>query len=274
MKYSQSSAVYYNYTLEYAIQDLARLGYQGIEIWGGRPHMYRKDLRRQSGTLTDLLEENGMEVCNVIPAQFRYPSLLCSLDEGIRRDSIGYIEDAMDNALLMGSPSVSLCPGMLPWDQDIQKGWDALRKSFSELHEINKDKGLILLIEPAHRFETNLILTISDALRMIDELAVNDFGILLDTGHCHVNGEKFEEVIPACSHVPLHIHLDDNSGDMDAHLVPGEGTVDFTTLARELNKIGYEGYLSAELGTKYIMDPAEACKQSLIEMRRHFDRIL
>jgi len=274
MKYSQSSAVYFNYSLEYAIQDLARLGYDGIEIWGGRPHMYRKDLDSQSNKLKDILDEHGMEVCNIIPAQFRYPSLLCSLDEGIRRDSIGYIEDAMNNALKMGAPSVSLCPGMLPWDQDIQRGWDALRKSFLELHELNKDKGLILLIEPAHRFETNLILTINDALKMIKELDVDDFGILLDTGHCHVNGEKFEEVIPLCQNTPLHIHLDDNNGDMDAHLVPGEGTVDFITLAKELKKIGYKGFMSAELGTKYIMDPSEACHQSLKEMRHYFNSII
>jgi protein FrlC len=274
MKYSQSSAVYYNYSLEYAIRDLSNRGYDGIEIWGGRPHMYRKDLDSQASQLKELLDEKGMEVCNFIPAQFRYPSLLCSLDEGIRQDSIGYIEDAMNNALKMGSPSVSLCPGMLPWDQDINRGWDALRTSFLELHELNKDKGLLLLIEPAHRFETNLILTINDALKMIDELNVDDFGILLDTGHCHVNNEKFDEVIPACAHLPLHIHLDDNNGDMDAHLVPGEGTVDFKTLAQELKKINYKGYMSAELGTKYIMDPGEACDKSLQEMRQSFDEIV
>ncbi|MDA3823071.1 MAG: sugar phosphate isomerase/epimerase [Bacteroidales bacterium] len=273
MKYSQSSAVYYNYSLEYAISNLAKLGYDGIEIWGGRPHMYRKDLDDQTKKLKNLLDEKGMEVCNIIPAQFRYPSLLCSLDEAIRRDSIGYIKDAMDNAHKMGAPSVSLCPGMLPWDQDLERGWEALRNSFFELHEINKEMGLLLLIEPAHRFETNLILPINDALKMINELDVNDFGVLLDTGHCHVNGEKFEEVIPACSNYPLHIHLDDNNGDIDAHLVPGEGTVDFTSLAKELNKIGYNGYMSAELGTKYIMDPNEACRQSLQEMRLYFDDI-
>jgi len=41
INFSQSSAVYINYSLEYAIQDLHNLGYDGIEIWGGRPHMYK-----------------------------------------------------------------------------------------------------------------------------------------------------------------------------------------------------------------------------------------
>ncbi|MDC7244428.1 MAG: sugar phosphate isomerase/epimerase [Sphaerochaetaceae bacterium] len=271
MKYAQSSAVYYNYSLEYAIKDLAARGYDGIEIWGGRPHMYRKDLDDHASMLKDLLDEKGMEVCNFIPAQFRYPSLLCSLEERVRKDSIGYIEDAMNNAVKMGCPSVSLCPGMLPWDQDVKKGWDTLRRSFLELHEINQDKGLKLLIEPAHRFETNLILTIADALRMIEEMGVDDYGILLDTGHCHVNGEDFTEVIPQCAHLPLHIHLDDNNGDMDAHLVPGEGTVDFESLNRALKKSGYTGFVSAELGTKYIMDPGEACDTSLTTMRSIFE---
>jgi sugar phosphate isomerase/epimerase len=44
VRLAASSMVYFNYSLPYAIRDLARLGYDGIEFWGGRPHMYRHDL--------------------------------------------------------------------------------------------------------------------------------------------------------------------------------------------------------------------------------------
>ena len=57
MKFAQSSAVYYNYSLKYAIQDLGRIGYDGIEIWGGRPHMYRQDLDEQLTDILSLLEK-------------------------------------------------------------------------------------------------------------------------------------------------------------------------------------------------------------------------
>jgi protein FrlC len=263
MNYSQSSAVYFNYSLKFAIRELHELGYDGIEIWGGRPHMYRHDLDDQMDEIKRLLKELDMKVCNLIPAQFRYPSLLCSLNECVRRDSVEYIKAAVDNAIHIGSPSVSLCPGMVPFDEDVQSGWRQLKKSYEEIGEYAADKDIILLIEPAHRFESNLILTVDDCLKMIEELKSPKFGILLDTGHANVNGEKFGDIIPKCRDIPLHIHLDDNNGDFDSHWIPGKGNVDFKSLFHNLKKINYSGFLSAELGAGYNMDPAGACKETL-----------
>ena len=270
MKFAQSSAIYFNYSLQHAIKDLHSLGYDGIEIWGGRPHMYRHDLDEQMDEIVALLRECDMEVCNFIPAQFRYPSVLCSDNEAVRADSVAYIKDAMDNAVKVGSPAVSLCPGMTLFDRDVTAGWKQLARSLKEIEQYNRDKGLQLLIEPAHRFETNLILTVEDCLRMIDELKSDSFGVLLDTGHCNVNGENFRQAIGRCKGLPLHIHLDDNSGDSDAHLIPGQGNVDFAALAEALDEIDYDGFISAELGGAYIMDPTAACAETLPILREMF----
>ncbi len=270
MKFAQSSAVYFNYSLPYAIEDLGRLGYDGIEIWGGRPHMYRNDLDEQVEEITGLLERHNMVVCNFIPAQFRYPSQLCSDNEHIRKDSVQYILSAMKNAVKVSCPSVSLCPGMVVFDRDAAKGWKQLKKSLEEIAEINKDYGLDLLIEPAHRFETNLILTVEDCLRMLDELRSDRFGILLDTGHAHVNGEDFAGIIPKCKGIPFHIHIDDNNSSADQHLMPGAGTIDFLRLRKALMGIGYNGFISAELGLAYIMEPSTACRDTLEFLQNSF----
>ncbi len=270
MKFAQSSAVYFNYSLQHAIADLGRLGYDGIEIWGGRPHMYRDDLDLQLDEINGLLEEQGMVVCNFIPAQFRYPSQLCSDNEQIRRDSVQYILSAIKNAAKVKSPSVSLCPGMVVFDRDIKKGWEQLRKSMEEIAELNRDYGLDLLIEPAHRYESNLILTVEDGLRMINQLKSDRFGILLDTGHAHVNGEDFAEIVPKCKGIPFHIHIDDNDSSADQHLMPGAGTIDFKILSDALDGIGYEGFVSAELGLAYLMDPGTACGDTLEFLRKAF----
>lgn len=79
MQFAQSSVIYLNYSLQFAIKDLHDIGYQGIEIWGGRPHMYRHDLDEQMDDIIGLLKKLNMKVCNFIPAQFHYPSILCSL---------------------------------------------------------------------------------------------------------------------------------------------------------------------------------------------------
>ena len=270
MKFSQSSAVYFNYSLSYAIKDLHHLGYDGIEIWGGRPHMYKNDLDKEINDLKNLLKKFNMDVCNFIPAQYRYPSILCSQNEIVRKDSISYIKLAIDNAKKIGSPSVSLCPGMVLFDEDINKGWENLVRSFIEIEEYATEKNMLLLIEPAHRFESNLIRTIDDCLKMLKVLNSKYFGILIDIGHCHINGENFEEIFPKCKDLPLHIHIDDNFGETDSHLIPGEGSIDFKKLSRGLEDIYYKGYISVELGTSYIMNPNNACKNSIKILKNLF----
>ena len=84
MRFAQSSFVYFNYPLKQAIRRLHQFGYRGIEIWGGRPHMYRHDLDDELDAIRALLDVCEMAVPNLIPAQFRYPSILCSSNEAVR----------------------------------------------------------------------------------------------------------------------------------------------------------------------------------------------
>jgi len=262
MKLAQTSAVYFNYSLSFTISDLHRLGYQGVEIWGGRPHMYRHDLDAELDSLRKLCEDLGMIVCNFIPAQFRYPSILCSSNGQVRKDSVDYIRTAIDNAFAMHSPSISVCPGMTLLDGDRREGWRMLYRSLKEIEAYAADRSMLVLIEPAHRFESNLIAKIDDCLRMLEELRSERFGILLDCGHVYLNGEPFCHVLRKCQGFPLHVHVDDNRGDFDSHLVPGAGTVDFPSLFQGLKAIGYTGFISVELGALYNLDPTSACRQS------------
>jgi len=262
MRFSQSSFVYFNYPLQEAIRRLHEHGYQGIEVWGGRPHMYRHDLDDQLDEITALLDRFGMNVSNFVPAQFRYPSILCSLNETVRRDSVAYIQDAIDNALKLGAPHVSLCPGMTLYGQDLEDGWAQLRKSVEELLDYAAGKDVELLIEPAHQYESTLILTVDDGLRMIEEIGSHQLGILLDTGHAHLNGEDLAEDVRKLADVPLHIHIDDNDGESDQHLVPGDGSIDFEPFAAALEAIDYQGFISAELGFGYTFDPDPAVERT------------
>jgi len=270
MKFSQSSFVYFNYPLPEAIRRLHRYGYQGVEIWGGRPHAYRRDLDDQIDEIIALLDRLEMGVPNFVPAQFRYPSILCSLNEAVRRDSVQYIKDEIDTALRLGAPSVSLCPGMTLYGEDVDKGWSQLRKSIMELLDYTEGTDLLLLIEPAHRAESTLILTVDDGLRMIEEIGSERLGILLDTGHAHVNGEDLAEAVRKLAGVPLHIHIDDNHGDSDAHLIPGEGSIDFKPFVQALGEIDYQGFLSAELGFQYTTDPDAAVEETYAVLSQLF----
>ena len=44
MKLSQSTFVYFRYSLVEAIQRIAACGYDAVDIWGGTPHAYPGDM--------------------------------------------------------------------------------------------------------------------------------------------------------------------------------------------------------------------------------------
>jgi fructoselysine 3-epimerase len=270
MKFAQSSFVYSNYSLQFAIRSMGKMGYDGIAVWGGRPHMYRQDLHQRLHEILDLLAEYNMAVCHVVPAQFRYPSLLSSTNEKVRRDSVQYIMDNADNALLLGAPSIHLCAGMSAFDEPRERGWECLRRSICEVLEYVRGTGLRVYIEPAHRFESNQILTLDDGLRMVGEIGDPRLGILLDTGHLHVNGEDLVDGVGKLGPLLGHVDLDDNDGSGDAHLAPGAGTTDFTGFPAALRQAGYNGYVAAELGMQYVLDPEPVVAASLAWMRQAF----
>jgi protein FrlC len=270
MKFAQSSFVYHNYSLQHAIRSLGRLGYDGIAVWGGRPHMYRQDLHAQLPEIRDLLSEYNMQVCHVIPAQFRYPSLLASSNEKVRRDSVRYIMDNADNALLLGAPSVHVCAGFSLFDEPRERGWECLRRSICEILEYTRSTGLRVYIEPAHRFESNQILTLDDGLRMVREIGDPQLGILLDTGHLHVNGEDLAEGVAKLGPLLGHVDFDDNDGAADAHLAPGAGTIDFAPFVAALKGADYRGFIAAELGMAYALDPEPVVAACLDWLKKAF----
>jgi protein FrlC len=263
MKISISSFVYFNYPLKEAIKRISMCGYKGIEIWGGRPHAYRNDLADDEiSDLRALLEKLSLEISAFIPAQFRYPTSLCSPSSRIREDSISYIKDSISTSLKLGCHKVSICPGHTLYGQGYENGMEQLSESIRELHRFAHDDGVILLIEPAHRYESDLILTVKDGVDLISKLGLDNLGIAMDTGHCNVNNESLVECVSLLKGLPYHIHIDDNLGTSDDHKIPGEGKIDFLPFLRELKRSDYNGFLTVELGWNYTQEPDPAAKKS------------
>ncbi len=275
MKLSQSTFVYFNYPLKEAVTRIAEAGYQGVEVWGGRPHAYRNDLTEaELKDIRSLIEDKGVEVSAFIPAQFRYPTSLVNPKEKIRKDSINYIKESFNTAIALGTHKVTVCPGHTLYGQSLEDAWQLLRESLKMLVEHAQKQDIILLLEPAHRMETDLVITVDDALKIIKEIRNNRIGIVLDTGHAAINKESLKDCVKKLneSKFIFHIHIDDNDGLVDEHLIPGRGKIKFTPFLKELKKVNYQGFLTVELGFQYIMDPDSAVYETrdflLCEMQR------
>lgn len=272
MKYSLSTFVYYKYPLEEAIKRIAAFGYHGVEIWAGRPHAYYEDMTdNRINEIRTVLESYGLQISNFIPAQFRYPTNIAAYDETIRRNSVEYIKGNIDVAVKFEAPFVSLCPGFSMYGKSSEEGWNCMIKSLGELLDYSTGMPVKLLLEPGNRAETDLVVTVDDGLRAIDQLNYR-MGILPDTGHLFVNKESVSDVIEKVKGLTCHYHIDDNMGVSDDHLVPGEGKMYYDTFISKLYESGYNGYLAVELGFGYCNDPDIAVKKSIDYLKTKEDK--
>jgi len=63
---------YMRFPLEYAFKDAALFGYDGIEIWGGRPHAYPPDLKADGvGEIKELAQRYAVPIIGFTPEPTR-----------------------------------------------------------------------------------------------------------------------------------------------------------------------------------------------------------
>ena len=180
MNIGLSSFLFVYYSLGDAIRKTAEAGFDAIDIWGGRPHAYRADLApEEMRELKVLLDQSHLQVASFIPAQFRYPTCLCSPNETIRKDSVAYILASAETAAALGAPVVSVCPGHTVYGQPKEDAWSRLEESLETICQHAGQHGLRVALEPADAYETDLMNTVSEAMTMVIELGFPNLGIVL-----------------------------------------------------------------------------------------------
>jgi sugar phosphate isomerase/epimerase len=72
------------------------------------------------------------------------------------------------------------------------------------------------------------------------------FGIAIDTGHSHIAGNLVGQASRSGARLAS-LHINDNDGLSDLHLLPGPGTIDWDAFRSDLRYSGYLGPLMLEI---------------------------
>jgi sugar phosphate isomerase/epimerase len=98
-------------------------------------------------------------------------------------------------------------------------------------------------------------------VHFVDEVDRPDVGICLDFGHAHLDGDLMDTIDVVSEHLAA-VHVHDNRGRADDHLVPFEGTIDWPSALTGIQKVGYDGPLMLEI------DGRGAAKETLARAAR------
>ena len=220
------------YPAETAVERLARLGYEGIDmgfdywVFDDSPFL-GDDYLDWARSLKEKADKSGTAYTHT-----HAPGDAGSRDEVIR---------SIEAASVMGAKYCVVHP---IWKDDRGNTIKSKTKFISVNANAIKEYlptaekcGVIILSE-------NILWGSSADPRIISELVeeVNSpwFGWCFDTGHAHCCGYE-PSVLTKCKVVPLSLHIQDNDGSGDGHLIPGDGTVDWEEFFSALFKIGYTG---------------------------------
>ena len=90
----------------------------------------------------------------------------------------------------------------------------------------------------------------NEAVEYIDTLNAKAgkecFGLCLDTGHLNLLRKSFRIYVPILGRRIKALHIHDNNGTADQHLMPYVGTINWDHFCDTMREIGYDGDLSFE----------------------------
>ncbi|MBO4262744.1 MAG: sugar phosphate isomerase/epimerase [Clostridia bacterium] len=156
---------------------------------------------------------------------------------------------ALIGAGMLGCKYFVIHPAMpFGWgkEPDKQKAYDTTAERFSALLPVAKDTGITLCIEnmpfsAGHSFSS--IKEIKDIVRRIDDKNVK---ACFDTGHCNVTGENQREAIVLLGEDLAALHVHDDKGRCDRHLMPYQGEINWEDFIDGLAAIKFDGCISLE----------------------------
>lgn len=249
MKLSFNSWVYAGFpawlplrSLEDTIDVLAEIGYDGIEIGAAAPHGFPDylDADRRSAIVAHL-DRAGLEVSAVCPALGGGPGYNpVSPDAPEREAGLRYMQACIDLARDLSCEQVIVLGGYRRYGQTYADAWNLARENLKACADYADGRGVRLVVEPTPA-DSNLLEHAGDCVRLIEEADVAA-GVMLDTFHMFHRNDELRDALRAAGDRLAYIHVSDEGRD-----APGTHRT-FESLVHELRELGYDGWLSMEIG--------------------------
>jgi protein FrlC len=263
MKSCMFTAGFSRYPLEEAYKAAKESGFDAIEIGGFRPHAHTWDILDGLGdVIKGYSKKYGLPVVSYAPENTGSPHSLVFEDPKLNADSLEYFKRTLDAAKAIDSEYCMFAcnhPGYGRRERDVRK---LFIDNIKELGKYAQNIGQTIILEPVTPYEGTILVSSDDLAWALEEVNNPRVKAMLDLACPITNAEPTIDYFTKCGPENIvHIHFIDSTPDSEDHLIPGDGAIDFEGTMRMLKQVGYDGYLSLELFSRYINEPYYAAKR-------------
>ncbi len=170
---------------------------------------------------------------------------ITSDDAAVRAAGVEYLKACVDAAADVGA---ELLGGVI-YSQHVKPAlgrpteahWGYSADCLREVADHAAGRGVTIALEPVNRYETFLVNTCAQALRLREMIGRDNVRIHLDTYHMNIEEKSFYDATKLAGEHLGHYHLCENDRG-----IPGTGLVDFDGIFKALAEINYTGYAAME----------------------------
>ena len=231
---------------------LGRQGWRSVEVSTEHAEMMRED----EALLEPFAEAAERHQIGLDQMHAYIAADVASLDDARREHDMAAVIGDLRSCARLGIPVAVIHPGghgkMSSYEELEQVNRQRL-ESFVRLGGVCAEVGVKLAIENmpdggegphGHRRFGGIL---EELLELCEQIAPEVLGICLDTSHCNCVGLDIPETIRLCGDKIWALHISDNYGVHDDHLIPGYGEIEWGPVVAALRDIGYDRPFNLEV---------------------------
>lgn len=244
------SSAYFRYDdYEAGLIELKNDGYDCCDYHGFihvNSPLYSYDDHELKLYLSDILK--AATKCGIHFCQMHAPwPLKCATEDEISH-SMELLKKSIRGSYYLDCPNIvvhTFAP--FGWEKEVDaiKTFETNVKIFSEIVDYANTYGVTICIEnlPFRNLE---ISKVDAVLKLIHAVNRSNCKMCFDVGHAHVFHDDITKDIHEMGTCLQVLHVHDNNGQFDSHLMPWQGTIDWAAFAKALKDINFSGCISLE----------------------------
>jgi hexulose-6-phosphate isomerase len=262
------------WSFEQGLELVKRAGYDGIELWlGDMPWFQMSTSDADVQGLRRTVESAGLVVSNVSTG-LHWGSPLSARDPAVRARAVRIVERQIATATLLGCDAILVVAGLVTEEVPYNEVYQRCVESLKPLGVTAQRAGVRIGCENCNA-EQRFLMSPREFGEFLSDVSSPAVGLHLDVGNIHDNGfaEQWVEIL---GNRITRVHVKDvlkhrgRCGDQSVYTNLLLGDNNWPAIRAALSKVGYDGWLVAEMEARYRYAP----DQQFFDTAQAMDRII